>query len=282
MAHDPKRVAVEALFLTLADKLPAVLVARDALRSAVRRSKLGPFTIPANAVITINGEQVALTAGSRTAAQVVADIAAAPPDYWTATVETDGSGSRLLFALAGGHEGGPTRENPSVLRFEGEEATLAALGLRPIISDVAEECVSDPLPTLSEGEPGEIVQIDRPLIFCSESVSGPYRNGSLRQRLHVVTITLECWLPGSPNLPVAATLNKAFEMERAICAVLRTGDSRAPFYVGGSTVGAHVVQAKPVAMTARTQVFQFRGAGATIPVAVCRPAIEVLVASSET
>lgn len=273
MANDPRSIAVESLFLTLADRLPAILVARDLLRLAKRRCKVGPYVLPVGASITVNGTAYPLTSGSRTAAQVAAE--AGP----LASAEADGTGSRLVFASATA----PTREAPSSVRFEGEASTLSVLGLTsggP--SDVAEACVSDPLPALSETEPGEITMIDRPLIFCSDSISGPYRKGSLRQRMHAVKVQLEVWVPGDFALPIRTTLERALELERGIAATLRAGDSRAPFFVGGTAAGAHVVQAKPADLTARTQVFQFRNGGATIPVAIARPVIEMLVSSSDT
>ena len=275
--HDPRRIAIDSLFLTLADRLPAELAARDALRNATRRTRLGPYTIPAASTLTINGEAFPLTAGSRTAAQIVAEIAPSAVSF-VATEETDNGGARLLFVAATA----PAREIPSVLRFEGDEATLAALGLRAGTSDVAEDAVADPEPMLSEAEPGDIVQIDRTLIYCADSVVAPYVAGSVRRRMHQVRVQLEAWIPGSPSLPISCTLAKALETERAIAACLRTGDSRAPFFVGGTTAGARVVQAKPADLQTRTQVFQFRAGGTTIPVAVSRPVIDFLISSSET
>lgn len=278
MAHDPKRIAIESLFLTMQDKLPAILVARDAARFAVRRCPLGPYTFTTGTVLTVNGESFTLTenlSGPNTAAFVAAQITGIS---FTCSAETDGSDSRLVFTA----NTAPTRETPSVLRFEGGDAAMTAFGLRaggP--SDAVEEALSDPLPLYSEGEPGDVVMVDRPLVFCSEVVSAQYSKGLVRQRMQTVEVTLEVWIPGSMNLPPHATLNKAFEFERALAVMLRTGDSRAGFFVGGSTVGARIVQAKLRDLAVRTQVLQFRDGGATIPVAVCRPVVEFLVSSTD-
>jgi hypothetical protein len=277
MASDPRTIAVEAIFLLLADRLPGILATRDALRFATKRLRLGPYTIPASASLVVNGETFSLTAGSRTAAQVATELAGAVS--FAAAAETDGSGSRLKLT----HGTAPAREVPSILRFAGDEATLDALGLRaggP--SDVAEDAIASPAVTLAETEPGEITQIDRPLVYCADVMSAPHRNGQVRQRIHEVKIQLEGWIPGSFSLPLAATLGRALELERGIAAALRVGDSRGAYYAGGTTAGARVIQAKPADLAVRTQVFQFRTGGTTIPVAVIRPVIDALIYSPET
>ena len=95
MSVNPAALAAAALRDWLLWKLPAACVAVNATRAAVLRAPLpGPYTIPASAELGISltgrGDSpatVPLTAGSRTAAQVAADIEAVLPGV--ASVDDD-------------------------------------------------------------------------------------------------------------------------------------------------------------------------------------------------
>jgi hypothetical protein len=80
MTVAPESVAVEGLRRTLLEKLPARVTAYNLAAGAVLRAIPGPYTVPATSTLTLastresTGTTVSLTAGSRTATQVAAEI----------------------------------------------------------------------------------------------------------------------------------------------------------------------------------------------------------------
>lgn len=91
---DPIGVAVKALREWLLLALPASVATVNAARAPTLKSAAGPFTIPANARVKIGTARdtqttCPLTAGSRTATQIAADINAAAPSGVAASVDSE-------------------------------------------------------------------------------------------------------------------------------------------------------------------------------------------------
>lgn len=129
MSDSPAQLAVRALREYLLSVLPAKVATINTERAAVLKSGLaGPFTVPASAVLSLaitrdgTPADVALTAGSRTAAQVAAEIQAAGVTGITASADTDG---RLVLTAAA-----PVVGTPSCVAVatDGGAATNVAFG----------------------------------------------------------------------------------------------------------------------------------------------------------
>lgn len=94
----PEALAISAAREYLLASLPAKVAALNLLRPAVLKSALiGPFTVPSGAVLKLSASSqeatptgVTLTSGTRTAAQVAADITAASVPGLTAGVDAAG------------------------------------------------------------------------------------------------------------------------------------------------------------------------------------------------
>lgn len=267
---DPKQRALEALFLTLRDGLPAQLAARDAVRQAVVRCPLGPYTLTSG-TLTVNGEEFTITTGARTAAQVAADLAAAVS--FTAAAETDGAGSRLkLTATAAPAASAPSRVVPSA------GGALAGLGLVANESRVVRFSLAARPPKLYEHDRG-LGNVTGPVIFVRDDITA-IAHGSPKTKVYDVSIPLAIWVPGTP-VEEDATLDHVRELDRAILAVLRAGDSRAPHLVGGATAGAGILGAHPETLSVVPRAWGFNGTGGATLVGVVQTAIRVQVYSAE-
>ena len=121
MSADYELTAIQALREHLLANLPAKVAELNALRAAVLKSAyLGPFTVPAAASLKLGINRdgsspttCALTAGSRTAAQVAVDINTAAPPGITASADTDG---RVLLTASAA----PAQDAPSVVCVYGD------------------------------------------------------------------------------------------------------------------------------------------------------------------
>jgi hypothetical protein len=277
MASDITQQAVEAFFLTLADYLPAALAARDAARHATIRLPVGPYALGAGGTLSILGETFTLTGGSRTATQVVAELAGAVA--FTAAVEADGSLSRVVLTAASA----PARDAPSELVVDvavdaDAQAVLDGLGLKGDQRKVELAC-GDPPPALSAEQPEGIINLGgRPLIYLDDAVAADRAGGGPKDRIWQALLRLQVWVPAGGTYPAEAAIVKAQEIQRGIHDVLRAGDSYSPYHAGGQTVGQRVVRARPLRLVARAKVFELFGEAASGAVAIIAPEIEILVA----
>lgn len=110
MSVRPEALAVQALQEYLLRKLPAKVATINAARYAtLKAARAGPYVVPAGATLTIANDRTAagtayaITAGTRTAAQIVVDLGLCVEA--TASADTDG---RLVLST----EGGPTEGAP--------------------------------------------------------------------------------------------------------------------------------------------------------------------------
>lgn len=274
MATDITQQAVEAFFLTMADSLPAALVARDAARFATLRLRAGPYDLGGGGALSISEEVFTLAAGSRTATQVAAQLAAAVG--FVASVETEGSVSRLVLTSTTA----PAEDAPSVLTVDSatEQDVADGLGLKRDQREVELAC-SSPEPRLSMAQPEGIVVLNgAPLIYLDDAVSGETSAGGPKDRVWKALLRVQVWVPGGGGYPLDASIVKAQEIQRGMHDVLRAGDSYSPFHVGGQSVGQRVIQAKPVRLLARAKVFDLYGEKVSAPVAIIAPEFEILLA----
>jgi hypothetical protein len=260
---DVRTVAVEALFSHLRDRLPGILAARDAVRRASVRCVSGPYTIPAGGTIQINGETFTLPTGPRTATE----LATAIGGVTFRAVAVDG---RLVLES----RDAPAKDAPSVLTVDGGTA-LEALGLVAEEDSVALKAVASPPPRCLAREPGSTTRIDdRALVFLPDSVQ-VVRERGLRDGLHLVTIPLEIWVPGSLNLPPEVAIDAAREVDTAIAKALADGDERGPFMLGGA--GSPVFQATPSRLSSSPRAFELRIGAVTAPVGVCATEVQLRI-----
>lgn len=272
MASDVTQQAVEAFFLTLSDGLVPALAARDAARFAVLRLGAGPYDLGAGGSLVVNGEVFALTAGSRTATQVVAELAAAAS--FAATVETEGSVSRVVLTATAA----PEMDAPSEL-VVGEASALEVadgLGLR-LDQRVVEIAAASPAPALSPEAPEGIIQMrGRPLIYLDDVAADIYGGGP-KDRIWRVLLRLQVWVPTSSAYPAEAAIRRAQVIQRGIHDALRAGDSYSPFHVGGQVAGERVIRAKPTRLLARAKVYDLLGDRVSGAVAIIAPEVELLI-----
>src|SRR3990172_1541204 len=104
LATDPTTRAVRALATTLRDLLPAKITTADAARFAVVTCATGPYTVPLSGTLKINTSTMALTSGSRTAAQVAAEISVSG-----VTASADADGRLILTSTTAATEDAPSK-----------------------------------------------------------------------------------------------------------------------------------------------------------------------------
>jgi hypothetical protein len=259
--------ALRATFLTLRDSLPARLAAADATRAATIRCAAGPYTLPTG-VLTVAGEDVAITAGTYTAAALAALIVV---DSVTAS---DEAGRLVLTGPA------PQANLPSVVKVGGG-AVAAALGLleEAGFSEEARLAIGSPAPLFLERQVGKTDLAARPIV----ALAGSYIPTSrpvlpLSTGLHTVTLRLTCTVPGWSGLE-RATQEAAGSLMDEVIAVLLAGDGRGSCLVGGPVVGANICRATPRGPLQEVTATSVDSTVGPIPVGVAVLDIEVEVLS---
>lgn len=140
-------IAVKALREYLLRALPARVTARNTANVAqLVAAKAGPYTVPSSATLTVAasrggaGTAVALTSGSRTAAQIATEVTTAAPSGLTASADDEG---RLVLTATAAPTLGATvaADTPSVV------AVLAGATANPVFGWDAggESVVTSPL-----------------------------------------------------------------------------------------------------------------------------------------
>lgn len=235
----PDAVAVDALVAYLRRYLPAKVTALNALRPAVLTSALaGPYTIPVGAVLNLaayGGEEpttaVALTSGSRTAAQVAADIEAIGVPGLTASADTFG---RLVLTaddapeegvpscVIVGQDVGPTGSNEVLGWAEGGEHFETQGLVSPSWRGI---CDGRPLtaPDMGQGF----------WVMVGNRTAKPTHPG-IRRDTYLVTMTVDLWRPWSASAPPHRSREAISSCVRAVRELVEADDGR---YLGRQAFG---------------------------------------------
>lgn len=233
---DPVQTAVEALFTTLRDRLPARLRAADAERWARIVCAPGPYQLPAGELV-INGTAVGIVAGEYSAEDLALLVEAAEVPDLEATLTDDG---RLILEA----EESPTARRPSQVRIEGGEIP-AALGLPPTTghADAVQLALSDPPLRLLRRTLRVNDEILGPTIGIDFARSTPALPVS--QGIHQVAIRLAVVFPGFDGYD-EATVEATVALAGHVVALVHEGDGRGPCLIGGETpAGLAVVKCIP-------------------------------------
>lgn len=235
----PEQITVDALLDYLRRYLPAKVAQLNPLRVAVLKSALvGPFTIPSGAVLRLSATSqeatptsVSLTAGTRTAAQVVADITAASVPGITASADV--AGRVVLTATATPASGAPSVV--VVARDNGSTGSNAAFGW----GDGGEHIETPALVSpswrgVTDGRPLTAPDMGQGFwVMLGNRNSVPEKPG-VRWDLFKVTISVEVWRPFSANAPPHRTREAITACGRAVRELILTTDGR---YLGRQGAG---------------------------------------------
>lgn len=225
--------AQRALFWSLRRSLATALATLDTTRRARVICPPGPYTIPSSGTVIVNGTTIALTAGSRTAAQVAAEVNASLPGVASA----DASSGLVLAST-----GAPTEADPAEVII-GDGTANAALGLVAGDSDSVICALGSTRPRLLERELEWPGHYDAPTV----GIDGIVRDVSvapLRQDEAIVSIALACLVPGVAGYHEAAR-ERTQAFVAAVADVIRVGDGRAGYLVGGEVYGDQIIKAEP-------------------------------------
>lgn len=262
---DRATYATQALLWSLRRDLPAALTAADVTRRAKVVCPPGPYTIPAAGTLIINGTTIALTAGSRTATQVAAEINASIP----ALASVDASLGLVLTGAAA-----PTATAPSTITVYDGTAN-EALGLQAGDSDRIVQAIGTPRVRFFERQLALLDDWDGPVVAFEREVRDTSQV-PLRLDAAIINIALLAVVPGFPDCAAAAH-EAVSAFAQALAGVIRTGDGRASSnaenLIGGETYGSLIEKAEvgPVAVS-----YAERGNKTThIPYGVAQIPIEV-------
>ena len=255
--------ATRALFWQLRKDLPARLTAAAPTPPAPIIVPPGPYTIAVGETgLELQGQAITLTAGAaRTAAQVAGEINAAVPGL----AVTDAEGGLVLT-----DSDAPTAEAPGYIKV-GDGTANDVFGFRKGASDACCIAISDPAP----------VVLQRPL-YLAEDLDGPvlFLERDLREACQVplgleaanVTIPLGLIIPGHHG-QAEATHAAAAALAEEIANVLRAGDGRAEYLIGGDTYGEAIEKAEPGQIA--VAVSQRGPKGSRVPYGIAQVPIEV-------
>jgi hypothetical protein len=249
--------AKRALFVHLRDYLPDALETLDASRNAKVVCAAGDYTIPASANLYVNDSGYSLTAGTRTAAQVATDLAAAT-DF---TAAADADGHLTLTATDD-----PTADAPSAIRI-GAGSANDALGLHEKSSDVILLALSDPEPRFHERAFMNGDEIGSGLTVYvmreSDAVVTPHRTD-------IYTVSLRCEVgfvgPAGGADARTATLEAIRAAAFSILDVVKDGDGRGEYAAGGTVYGANIINCFPRPTNVEPVVASYGDPGRAIPV----------------
>lgn len=226
----PEALAVKALRDYLLRYLPAKVAALNALRAASLTSALaGPYTVPSGAKLYLSATgqeatpaEVTLTAGTRTAAQVAADITAAAIPGLTAAA--DDWGRLTLTATAA-----PAVGAPSVVIVARDQGTGAN-----VVFGWAEAGEHSETPALvapswrgvTDGRPLAVPDMGQGFwVMLGNRSVRPTHPGPRRDTFNV-TIATELWRPFSANAPPHRTREAISACVRAVRELLLSTDGR--------------------------------------------------------
>lgn len=251
--------ARDALLRHLLDYLPAELAARDQRRHARVVCRPGPYEVPEDATLIINGEEAALTPGTRSAATLAEEL-----DFKDIAASVDGAG-RLVLQSANA----PGAEGASVLEV-GPGSANGVLGIRP--GAVVEVPLSRPeLRIYEHGPDMGRVDLTGPTICLVESQVVPQRE----RESALVRVRLEVFFPG-PQAEDRATLRAVSELVAAMQAVVARGDGRGPWMIGGQTF-PRILRAFPQQWRVRDHVWQLADGRVARPYGRAQPEFEIRV-----
>lgn len=234
-------IVVDAVLDYWRRHLPAKCTALNALRKAKLKSALAePFTIPVDAVLRVSAASqgaaptdIPLTAGTRSAAELVADFGAASVPDMTATAE---DGRFVLIS-----DDAPAAGAPSVIIVardtDGTQATgaNAALGW----SEGGEHfemgaIVSPNWRGVVDGRPKTAPDMGQGFwVMLGPRTCKPTRPGA-RWHLHNVSMAVEVWRPFSANAPPHRSREAISSCVRACRELILTTDGR---YLGRQANG---------------------------------------------
>ena len=231
----PDALVVQALREYLLRYLPAKVAQINALRPAVLKSALAePYTVPSGAVLQLSaaGHEAAptavpLTAGVRTSAQLVADVAAVAPPGLVAS--TDEAGRFVLTATAA-----PTSSSPSLIRAAAD-TTGANLALGWADGGEHVEMASLQAPSwrgIVDGRPLAVPDMGQGFwVLLGNRTVRPTHPG-IRRDTWLVTFAVEVWRPFSSD--VHRSREAISSCVRAVRELLEAGDGR---YLGRQGAG---------------------------------------------
>lgn len=231
----PDALVVQALREYLLRYLPAKVAQLNALRPAVLKAALAePYTVPSGAVLQLSaaGHEAAptavpLTAGVRTSAQLVADVAAVAPPGLVAS--TDEAGRFVLTATAA-----PTSSSPSLIRAAAD-TTGANLALGWADGGEHVEMASLQAPSwrgIVDGRPLAVPDMGQGFwLMLGNRTVRPTHPG-IRRDTHNVIFAVEVWRPFSSD--VHRSREAISSCVRAVRELLEAGDGR---YLGRQGAG---------------------------------------------
>jgi hypothetical protein len=217
-AVEVEALAVRALRQHLLASLPAQCTTVNATRAATLRApRAGPYTLPSGAKLRVGSdpatlETVALTSGSRTAAQIAAELDAAAVAGLDAS---DSSGTLVLTATAA-----PSSTVDSML-FVGPDETPtldcnSALGWDPGGQDVIVSAVVAPTDKgVTDGWPIDGLLDMGPGFWVVLADRSSEPRGNIRDDIHSVTVELAV-LRQDPNLSRATSREHIHSCVRAV------------------------------------------------------------------
>lgn len=251
--------ARDALIRHLEDFLPAELAARDQRRRAQVVCSRGPYEIPEDAILIIDGEEVELEAGTRTAETLAGEL-----EIEGVEASADADGRLVLQCTTAPGEGGA-----SILEV-GPGSANRALGLRP--GAVVEIPLSNPeIRIYDHGPDMGRVDLTGPTICLVESQMVPQRE---RESV-TVRVRLELFVPG-PQAEDRATLRAVSELVAAIDAVIAEGDGRGRWMIGGLAY-PRILRCYPQPWRVRDHVWQLADGRVARPYGRAQPEYEIRV-----
>lgn len=279
MSSQVEQLAVSALRDWLLWKLPAKVTAINAARFATLRATTpGPYTIPASATLglshTANSAtftSVALTAGSRTTAQLVTEINAA---IGGATASADSADRLLLTSPAA-----PTASTPSKYFVRGGTATDCnsvfgwdAGGEKELLTALVapgRKGVCNGLPLQPDFGPAGVVAI---ILGNRSGKPVAPASGSPRRDEHLVVVDLDV-LRIEPQQQTSATREHIESALRCVREVLLTDEGR---MLGRATNGdvlrvdilSAVISATPHVFKSKQPISNPRFEGAAVQLAI--------------
>lgn len=231
----PDALAVQALREYLLRYLPAKVAQLNALRPAMLKAALaGPYTIPSGATLLLSAvghestpQSVPLTSGTRTAAQLVADVVAAAVVGITASVDEAGR-----FVLTS--DTAPTETAPSVM-VAGADLTGANLALGWADGGEYVEMASLQAPSwrgVVDGKPLAVPDMGQGFwVSLGNRTVRPTHPG-IRRDTWNVAFAVEIWRPFSSQ--VHRSREAISTCVRAVRELIESGDGR---YLGRQGAG---------------------------------------------
>lgn len=235
----PDALAVDALVAYLRRYLPAKVDALNALRPAVLTSALaGPYTIPVGAMLRLAAyghetatTAVALTSGTRTAAQVAADIEAVGVPGLTASADTFG---RLVLTA----DDAPLEGAPSVVivgEDTGATGSNEALGWQEGGEHFETQgLVSPSWRGVVDGRPLTAPDMGQGFwVMVGNRTARPTHPG-IRRDTYLVTMSVDVWRPWSASAPPHRSREAISSCVRAVRELVESDDGR---YLGRQGFG---------------------------------------------